>query len=542
MTAVQSHTLCVDESIPVQADFLAADASERPHGITRFDVIEQLIGQYRQREQAIVETKRFIDAAFEQGVIGYFTDGMRLAHGPEYQYSIPRDLESAKCVLRVEFWHRLLNQTEIFELMPAAKREKARAQFSGLDCPPFDESTVRPTLQDLLQQRGQFFAERVDGAFRAMSGDHLTNQPWGFTKKLIMAGVFGADGYLSEFKSGVISDLRGVVGRITGRGEPSEYGTRQLLGRIYRTAIGKRVAIDGGAFYVKIHKVGTVHFEVAPEVAVELNCILANLYPLAIPAKFRTAPKKVKQGSYDLKMERLPMAVIDLLTCLEYRRTHYSMYIYSKAKDAVAQVIEVLESVGATVSSRGDKSMLYVNFDYDAQPVIEQLIYGGVVPEKVSFQFYGTRGEIGAAAAIKLDIRPGHICCEPSAGTGDLAQFLPKESTLCIELALVRTKVLEAKGYNTIRADFLEWAAQNVSYRADRILMNPPFSKGRALAHLQAAATVLSPRGRIVAILPASMINTTPLEGFTHTWSEVYVDQFEGTSVRVVILTADAVG
>jgi hypothetical protein len=48
--------------------------------------------------------------------------------------------------------------------------------------------------------------------------------------------------------------------------------------------------------------------------------------------------------------------------------------------------------------------------------------------------------------------------------------------------------------------------------------------------------------GRIVAILPASMMNTTPLQGFAHEWSEVYVDQFEGTSVRVVILTAFRIG
>lgn len=68
--------------------------------------------------------------------------------------------------------------------------------------------------------------------------------------------------------------------------------------------------------------------------------------------------------------------------------------------------------------------------------------------------------------------------------------------------------------------------------------MNPPFSKGRALAHLIAASTLLVTSGRLVAILPASMVNTNPLEGFEHDWSEVFVDQFEGTAVRVVILTA----
>ena len=120
-----------------------------------------------------------------------------------------------------------------------------------------------------------------------------------------------------------------------------------------------------------------------------------------------------------------------------------------------------------------------------------------------------------------------------------MARFLPKESTACIELADVRAKVLSAKGYTTIKADFLAWAAENSHVRFDGFLMNPPFSKGRALAHLVAASTLLDPAGRLVAILPASMINTTPLDGFDHEWSEVFTDQFEGTTVRVAILTAE---
>ena len=180
-----------------------------------------------------------------------------------------------------------------------------------------------------------------------------------------------------------------------------------------------------------------------------------------------------------------------------------------------------------------------MKFDYDARSVLDQLIFGGVVPEQASYQFYPTRSSIAEVAAEKLAVTDGRKYCEPSAGTGDLARFLPKESTACIELADVRAKVLSAKGYTTIKADFLAWAAENSHVRFDGFLMNPPFSKGRALAHLVAASTLLDPAGRLVAILPASMINTTPLDGFDHEWSEVFTDQFEGTTVRVAILTAE---
>lgn len=537
MTAYQSLAFNFDEAAAVEPEVLHPSAYSGASVLTHFDKIDQMLGQFRQRESAIEETKSYIDNAVKMGVINYFIEGSTLTYGSDYRPFIPNDVESAKACLRVEFWNRLLSEAQIFEVMPTAKREQARAQFAGLNCPAFDETTVRPTIQNLLQQRSTFFSERVDGIFRGLSGDHVTNSPAGFSKKMILSHVH-SDGYVETHKSGIISDLRGVVGRLTGRGEPSEYGTRKLLGQVYRNHVGKKVAIDGGAFYVTLFKNGNAHFEVAPEVAVELNSILATLYPMAIPARFRTSSKKPKTGNFVLKTQRLPMGVIDLISTLENRRDFYSMYVYSKEEHFISQAITVLEDIGAEVTRSGDRSNVYVKFDYDARPVIDQLVFGGVVPEQASYQFYPTRNAIGQAAASKLGIQVGRAYCEPSAGTGDLAQFLPRESTTCIELADVRVKVLQAKGFNTVKADFLAWVAANPDTRFDGILMNPPFSKGRALAHLVAASSVLTIQGRMVAILPASMINTSPLPGFDHEWSEVFVDQFEGTAVRVAILTA----
>ncbi|MGI0637923.1 DUF4942 domain-containing protein [Pseudomonas aeruginosa] len=540
MTAFQTNLFAADHLPHSSPEFLGAGSTDAPTGLTNFDMIDQLLGQYRQREQAIEDTKQFIDSAFNQGVMNYFIEGARLVYGPEYRYSIPSDTEAAKASLRAEFWTRLLNDAQVFEVMPTAKREQARAQFSGLECPPFDESTVRPTLENLLAARKTYFAERVDGIFFGLSREHVSNSPAGFSKKMILANVYDADGYVNTHKAGIISDLRGVVGRLTGRGEPSEYATRKLLGNIYRKALGKKIQIDGGAFSLVVYRKGTVHFEVAEEVAIELNSILATLYPTAIPSKFRTPQKAGKKpASFDLKMQRLPMAVIDLLSALERRGDSYSAYVYSKAQDAVDQTAQVLRDIGAVVRLSADKNYLYAQFDFDADAVIDQLIYSGAVPEKAAYQWYPTRSEIGLLAAARLDVRPGHNCCEPQAGTGDLAQYLPMESTTCIELAQVRVKVLESKGYRVVKADFLDWASNNCSTRFDRILMNPPFSHGRAAAHLEAAASLLATDGRLVAILPASMINTSPLEGFSHNWSEVFEDQFEGTAVRVAILTAE---
>ena len=70
--------------------------------------------------------------------------------------------------------------------------------------------------------------------------------------------------------------------------------------------------------------------------------------------------------------------------------------------------------------------------------------------------------------------------------------------------------------------------------------MNPPFSGGRALLHMQAAASLLAPAGRLVAVLPASMRGSKPLAALDQTWHGPYDNEFAGTSVSVVILVAIA--
>jgi len=132
------------------------------------------------------------------------------------------------------------------------------------------------------------------------------------------------------------------------------------------------------------------------------------------------------------------------------------------------------------------------------------------------------------------DIGPEETCLEPSAGMGGLADLLPKDRTHCIEVSPLHSKVLEAKGHNVTHADFLAWAGDQV----DCVVMNPPFSEGRWQAHVQHAATLVKPRGKLVAILPASAKGKDLLPSMTHEWSRIYENEFPGTSVSVVILKA----
>jgi hypothetical protein len=97
------------------------------------------------------------------------------------------------------------------------------------------------------------------------------------------------------------------------------------------------------------------------------------------------------------------------------------------------------------------------------------------------------------------DIRPGMTVLEPSAGRGDIADEVAALGTRVnvIEPNRVRIKCLLQKGHNLVGNDFM---VHTKSY--DRILMNPPFSKGQAGRHVQHAYKLLNPLGRLVSVMP----------------------------------------
>jgi 16S rRNA G1207 methylase RsmC len=107
----------------------------------------------------------------------------------------------------------------------------------------------------------------------------------------------------------------------------------------------------------------------------------------------------------------------------------------------------------------------------------------------------------------------------------------------CVEISALHCQILKAKGYAAIETDFLKFSTTSLF---DRIVMNPPFSEGRWQAHIEHASAMLANGGRLVAILPASAKGKDVLPGLKHEWSQVYSNEFAGTSVSVVILSASA--
>ena len=520
------------------------------------DLVDSLVGQYnaaRGRIDALAAAVRMADIGT---VLHYFIEG----NVREQRHSMPTTVEAlfrvegAIAQLNADFWSRALRMTDVMDYMPQKRREEWHEQirnpegrraskYSGENelpaLPEFEEATVRSTLTSLLHSRSQFLAERVDGIFRALSRQHVTNQPQGFGKRMIIQGV-------SYGTAGHINDLRCVIAKFMGRDEPTHGATDPVI-KAARRQNGEWMPVDGGALRIRVYGgVGTAHLEVHPDMAWRLNAILASLYPLAIPAEFRTKPKRQKKiKDFELFDRPLPFAVVQLLAEMRevreriepawperYRAVPNAREFGYGEKDkaAVAEAEKVLMAIGAVKDGR------HWQFDYEPTEVLDQVVCSGCIPDQKSHQFYPTPQAVAEFAVSVAEIDDHHGVLEPSAGIGGLADYLPKLQTTCVEISPLHCQVLEAKGFKVVEADFLKWSTGQPA--ADRIVMNPPFSEGRWQAHLQAAADMLKPDGRLVAILPASAKGKDLLPGWSMEWARTFDNEFAGTSVSVVVLIA----
>lgn len=94
---------------------------------------------------------------------------------------------------------------------------------------------------------------------------------------------------------------------------------------------------------------------------------------------------------------------------------------------------------------------------------------------------------------------------EPSAGEGALALAARKAGATveCVELHPVRADTLRRAGFVTCQGDFLHLKPADLDAPYDRIIMNPPFDRGLAIAHVLHALAFLAPGGKLVAVMPA---------------------------------------
>ena len=446
----QNHLVISDNS---QAEIV----DDSIFAITGTDAIDLMLAEREAAVQSIHALSKAMSDARASSVLKYFTDAEscgvqtdkeRAERGvsePEHRRDRVRLdrlflAEPAIRVLDARMWAKAIDLTDVRNMMPAADRNQWDENIRKFDVVPFTEEAVRTTITSLLAQRTEFFARKIDGVFKALSGDHVTNKPSGFHTRMILNNIYSRWHSVQRTSAQYIQDLLFAVSKFMGLDEPTPDAAEKMLKSVRDAGTGQWQRVLGGSMRVRVYLKGTAHIEIHPEMAAKLNQMLHHLYPYAIPAAERQKPKKVGK-EWGLMQRPLPWSVIQALSQLRWHGKSATFeYVYDKTP--LAEAANILKSIGA-VEQQGKYGREYV-FDYPAQSVVAEIAASGLVPDQQAYQFYPTPEHIAQRVVELANIEQGMSVLEPSAGTGNIASLIPDVE--CIEVSKLRCDVLAAKG------------------------------------------------------------------------------------------------
>lgn len=158
-------------------------------------------------------------------------------------------------------------------------------------------------------------------------------------------------------------------------------------------------------------------------------------------------------------------------------------------------------------------------FPFDPRPVIDMIVESGKLPVRNQYAYFPTSEMIisDIAKLVPLDyyIKSAKNICEPSAGTGNMANYISRvmsddANLVCCEIDETNCRVLERLGLNVHQGDFLEY---KTDIKFDLILMNPPFKGSTFIKHIRHAQSMLTYKGILLSIMPEPWLNK--LDGTT---------------------------
>lgn len=170
-----------------------------------------------------------------------------------------------------------------------------------------------------------------------------------------------------------------------------------------------------------------------------------------------------------------------------------NVHCWFKRDDLVEKVNQVLaDFYGATIGASPDVA--------DRKHDVAQ------TPAR-NFGFFETPLDVGQRAITELRLSAGMTVLEPSAGKGALANLARAAggNVTCVEIQPSNAAHLRRLGFPRVaERDFLHLDPA-VLGQFDRILMNPPFDRGRDVDHVTHAMRFLKPGGRLVSIMAAGV-------------------------------------
>lgn len=237
-----------------------------------------------------------------------------------------------------------------------------------------------------------------------------------------------------------------------------------------------------------------------------------------------------------------------ILEIIERGETEGDLYFLPEGqldRKVYLEVNRVLECLGG----KWNRKLKGHVFGYTVSDAIDNvLLTGEVTDPKKEFQFFETPQNIVEQLIELAEIRSGHLCLEPSAGTGNIAEAMREIAgdgrVTCVELNPENAKVLADKKFATHQCDFLQYV---VGVAIDRIVMNPPFVLQQDISHVQKALLHLKEGGILVSVMSLGVMFRQNKKTLAF-WDKVKEYKFEtinlppgafkisGTMVNTIIL------
>jgi 16S rRNA G966 N2-methylase RsmD len=189
-------------------------------------------------------------------------------------------------------------------------------------------------------------------------------------------------------------------------------------------------------------------------------------------------------------------------------------------------------------------------FPSDAAEIMDQIILTGEIQnKKQELGYFPTPSKVVARLLELAEIEQGMLVLEPSAGQGAIAVEMAKlDATVhCFEIDPSNANRLAGNlfgvspEYKVTREDFLTVTPQPIFAR---VVMNPPFAKNVSARHVLHAIDFLAPNGRLVSVMPSSIVFRTDSLNNNVRRLLTYIeplpeDSFKesGTGVNTVIVT-----
>jgi protein-L-isoaspartate O-methyltransferase len=216
------------------------------------------------------------------------------------------------------------------------------------------------------------------------------------------------------------------------------------------------------------------------------------------------------------------------------------------------EVNGALSTLGG-VWNKKRQAHVFDDVDDDLRSLIFDLVDTGTY-ERNPDDFFPTPATVAQEMCALAELTDDHGILEPSAGSGAILAAISKAvghlNISAVEISDKRASELLQWGYAVKIADFLTLTPPMTDgMKYDRVLMNPPFSKGAAVRHVRHAMRFLKTGGRLVAVLPSSIVQRQDREHATLRGELLKNGRFialpegtfseSGTQVRTVLVVWD---